>query len=107
MRWYAIRTVYLVGSKSDGANVFEERAVCFSASSWEEAHRKAGVESQEYAGANGFEAHAEQVGYEQDGEPLLDGYEVWSEFFESKLDLDDFYRARYLAFLYTPEPSEP
>ena len=103
MPWYAIRTVYLFGSKDDGTNVFEERVVCFSADSWTEAHRKSEAESQEYATANGLEVHPQQSGYEQDGESLIDGYELWSELFESRLTLSDFYQQRYLAFLYTPD----
>lgn len=106
MSWYAIRTVYWFGRKEDGTNVFEERVVGFSASSWEEAHRKGDAESDEYAEANNFEAHPEQSGYEQDGDPLIDGYELWSELFESPLSLAEFYERRYAAFLYTPPATE-
>jgi len=104
MSWYAIRTVYLFGSKSDGVNVFEERVVCFYAQSSEEAHERAEVEANEYARENGFEAHPEQSGYRQDGTALADGYELWSELFEAKTSLEDFYEARYAKFLYSPDP---
>ena len=49
MPWYAIRTVYLFGTKQDGTNVFEERIVCFDAQTWPEAHARAEVEAEEYA----------------------------------------------------------
>ena len=41
MSWYAIRTVYDWGTKTDGTAVFEERIVVFEATSWDEAHTKA------------------------------------------------------------------
>ena len=105
MSWYAIRTIYLFGSKADGTNVFEERVVCFGAESWDDAYQKARVESRNYAEANNFEAHSQQSGYEQDGDNLIDGYEVWSELFEARLSLEEFHDHRYSAFLYTPEAS--
>lgn len=103
MPWYAIRNVYHFGTKSDGTNVFEERVVCFEAASWPEAHEKAEAESKEYAEANGFTAHSEQYGYEQDGKALIDGYELWSELFESNQTLEQFYEIRYAKYLYHPE----
>lgn len=104
MNWYAIRTIYLFGSKADGTNVFEERVVCFSASTWDEAFSKARAESQAYAEANDYEAHPDQSGYEQDGDDLIDGYEVWSELFEARLDLQAFYERRYSVYKYSPGP---
>lgn len=103
MPWFAIRSVYHFGTKSDGTNVFEERVVCFEAASSEEAHKKAQSESTAYAETNGFTAHEEQSGYEQDGDALIDGYELWSELFESKEDLEQFYESRYGKYLYHPE----
>lgn len=76
MAWYAIRTVYHLGTKEDGINVFEERVVSFEAASWNEAHAKAEAESVEYAQVNEMEVHSGQRGYELDAEPLIDGYEV-------------------------------
>lgn len=103
MPWYAIRTVYHFGTKPDGTNVFEERVVVFEATSWPEAHQRAEVESEQYATANGFTAHPEQSGYEQDGEPLIDGYEVWSELFQDQASLEEVYARRYGRYEYTSD----
>jgi hypothetical protein len=102
MSWYAIRTVYLFDTKPDGINVFEERIVCFEADTVEAAYQKACRESDEYEDSLGFESYPLQEGYEQDGAPLIDGYELWSQLFESKLSLEDFYRERYERFKYLP-----
>lgn len=103
MPWYAIRNVYLFGTKQNGTNVFEERVVCFEAQSWDEAHKKAEAEAAEYARDNGFIAYSEQSGYEQDGNALIDGYEVWSELFEANETLEEFYKNRYTKYEYQPE----
>ena len=75
----------------------------FEASSADEAFEKAERESEEYACSNNFEAHPERESYEQDGDPLIDGYEVWSVMFEARLSLDDFYTSRYTRYGYHPE----
>ena len=106
MPWYAIRSVYQFGIKADGTNMFEERVVSFQAESWAEAHAKGEVESEGYARENGFDSHPEQEGYEQDGEQQIDGYEIWSQLFESRLSLVDFFAERYTRYDYSPEPSE-
>ena len=49
MTWYTIRTVYCWGQKSDGKNVFEERVVAFSGTSYEEALNKANQEATAYS----------------------------------------------------------
>ncbi|MDR2872870.1 MAG: DUF4288 domain-containing protein [Xanthomonadaceae bacterium] len=104
MAWYAIRTVYLFGTKKDGTNVFEERIVAFEAASWDEAHIKADKKSRAYAAAHqGVKVHPEQVGYRQDGAALIDGYELWSELFESTQTLEEFYQNRYASLKYRPE----
>ena len=103
MNWYAVRTIYLFGVKADGTNVFEERIVGFSAGSSADALSKAALESATYAARNGFIAHGEQVSYQQDGAPLVDGYELWSELFEARGTLDEFYSQRYGKFLYEAE----
>ena len=103
MDWFAIRSVYLCRAKSDGMNIFEERVVCFEAGSDDEAHEKAALESARYALANEFEAHPEREGYLQDGDPLIDGYEVWSVMLESRESLDEFYARRYSRYEYRPE----
>lgn len=103
MPWYAIRTVYLFGTKKDGTNVFEERIVCFDAETWPDAHARAEAEAEEYARKNGFCAHPEQYGYQQDGAALVVQYEIWSELFEANTSLESFYEARYQNFLYTPD----
>jgi hypothetical protein len=103
---YAIRTVYLFGQKADGTNVFEERVVGFAAASWDEANAKGDIESNAYAGANGFEAHPEQAGYELEDTDIADGSELWSEMFEARLSLPDFYRQRYEAFVFVPDDDD-
>ncbi len=103
MPWYAVRSVYHFGTKSDGSNVFEERVVSFEASGWPEAHAKAEVESEAYAKENNFIAHPEHSGYEQDGEKLIDCYELWSELFEARQSLEAFYAERYAKYEYHPE----
>jgi hypothetical protein len=103
MPWYAIRTVYHFGTKPNGINVFEERVVVFEASSWAEAHGRGEVEAERYAAENKLVAHPERSGYEQDGEPLLDEYEVWSELFEDKAPLEEFYEKRYGQYEYKPD----
>jgi hypothetical protein len=103
MAWFGIRSVYFWGQKSDGTNVFEERVVCFEAPTADEAHAKARRESERYAADNGYTAHPEQEGYEQDGDTLIDGYEVWSLLLESRESLAEFYAARYLKYDYQPE----
>ena len=47
------------------------------------------------------------MAYIQDGDALIDGYEVWSELYESRQSLADFYEARYTACDYTPDPYPP
>ena len=103
MPWYAIRTVYQFGLKSDGKNVFEERIVCFEASDWAEAHAKAWEEADHYAKMHDFAVHSQQEAYEQDGDALIDGYEIWSQLFESKQSLNQFYDNRYKRYKYSPE----
>lgn len=103
MEWIAIRSVYHFGMTSQGKNVFEERVVCFEAEDFEAAHEKAEKEAVGYAKENDFTVHDEQVGYMQDGQPLIDGYEVWSELFETELSLDDFYKDRYTQYVYHRE----
>src|SRR2546423_8720604 len=94
MAWFAIRSVYLFGQKSDGTNVFEERVVAFEAVDPDAAHEKGKVESEQYAQANQIEVFPERDSYKQDGEPLIDAYELWSELFESRQSLADFYASR-------------
>lgn len=103
MNWFGVRSVYLFGVNSLGINVFEERIVVFCAETFDEAHIKAEREAKTYAAGGEYEMHSEQVAYKQDGDELIDGYEVWSELYESKMTLNEFYKARYEAFLYHPE----
>jgi len=100
MEWIAIRSVYHFGVNAQGINVFEERVVVFEANDFNDAHAKAKSEAESYANENGFTMHPEQVGYKQDGEKLIDGYEVWSELFEADLTLNEFYQDRYSKYLY-------
>jgi hypothetical protein len=103
MPWYAVRTVYHFDTKSDGKNVFEERIVSFNASGWEEAHTKAEAEADAYANERHVVAHPEHSGYEQDGQPLIDGFELWSELFEAFQSLEEFYADRYARYEYHPD----
>ncbi len=98
MAWFGIRTVYLFQARADGINIFEERVVCFEAATAAEAHEKAYAERQTFAENCGFTAHPQQEGYEQDGDQLIDGYEVWSELYESTDTLEAFYEKRYSKF---------
>lgn len=102
MGWYAVRSVYLFGTKKNGKNIFEERTVCFEAADFSEANAKAALESKEYAESNDFEVFQEQVTYKQDGDPLIDEYEIWSELYESNKSLDAFYFDRYGQYMYDP-----
>ena len=103
MSWYAARTVYLFGIKENGKNIFEERIVCFESTDFSGAHLKAERESEEYMRDNDFQAHPEQYVYLQDGEKLIDGYELWSELYESDKSLEIFYHDRYEKYLYDGE----
>ena len=103
MEWYATRSVYHFGTKENGKNIFEERIVCFEASNFEEANAKAAKESKKYAIDNEFEVHDEQLTYKQDGEPLIDGYELWSELYESDKLLNEFYEDRYKKYVYNSD----
>ena len=103
MEWYGIRSLYQFGVNSQGINVFEERVVTFTANSFDEAHKKAEIEAANYSQSNEFSLHPEQVAYKQDGAPLIDGYEVWSELYEADMNLDEFYKERYEKYTYKPE----
>ncbi len=100
MAWFGVRSLYRFGVKADGTNIFEERVVCFEAADSDEAHSKAQRESVDYARDNGFDWYPVQVSYEQDGDNLIDGYEVWSELYESSEDLDIFWQNRYARYEY-------
>lgn len=104
IHWYGIRTVYHFGTKQDGTNVFEERVVVFSAQTDEEALAKAEREADQYASANNLQRHPWLEAYHQDGDALIDGYEVWSELYESAEDLETFFQSRYEKYSYRPDP---
>jgi hypothetical protein len=106
MTWYAIRTVYCWGPRSDGKNVFEERIVAFSGLSSDEAFEKAQQEATVYATARHdirYESHPEQVSYELKDPGWVDGLEIWSQMFESDESLEQFYENRYSKYDYHPE----
>ena len=103
MAWYAVRTIFLIGTKPGGVNIFEERIVCIEAASFDEAHTKGAKESKRYASENTFERHPDQVAYEQEGEYLIDEYEVWSELYESTDSLEQFWTSRYARYEYHPK----
>ena len=63
------------------------------------------IESNEYASIEGeasLEIHPEVELYIQDGDKLIDGYEVWSQLFETNENLNDFYENRYEKYTYYP-----
>lgn len=102
--WYGIRTVYLFKAEADGTNLFEERIVTFSGATWEEAVAKAEAESKAYAaGGVGMKLYPSWDGYIQDGDTLIDGYEVWSKLYQSRVELDEFFEKRYIAWERKPE----
>jgi hypothetical protein len=106
MTWYAIRTVYCWGQKSDGKNVFDERVVAFSGTLYEEVLNKAKEEATAYSSERRdirYEIHPDQSGYELDEANWVDGLEVWSEMFESDESLQEFYENRYRKYDYHPE----
>lgn len=103
-RWFGVRTIYHFGKKKDGTNLFEERVVVFSAETFDEALKKADREADDYASANRLQRHPWQVAYAQDDDPLIDGYEVWSEVYESAGDLESFVKSRYERYEYHPDP---
>lgn len=101
--WFGVRSVCLFGKKKDGKNIYEERVLVFSGSNWQEAVSKAMAEMKEYTGFLKTVGYSEVVGYEQDGEPMIDGYEVWSEMYETTEDLDAFVESRYKKYKYQPD----
>jgi len=106
MNWYAVRTIFHFGVKDDGKNVFEERIVVFEAENSEDAFSKAEIEAIEYSknvNRDDFEVYSDMDLYKQDGEKLIDGYEVWSQLFETTKDLNEFYQDRYIKYDYNPE----
>ncbi|MCW8137851.1 MAG: hypothetical protein KIT58_03010 [Planctomycetota bacterium] len=104
--WFAVRQLFHFGVADDATNVFEERIVCF-AGTLEEAYRKAEAEADEYSAFHGLVRHPDLEAYEQDGEALIDGYEVWSELFESPLSLEAFFAERYGRWRYRPRDVRP
>jgi len=108
MEWYAVRSIFHFRTKEDGKNVFEERIVVFEAENEEQAFKKAEKEAEEYAknedGAD-FGIHPNMELYIQDGDPLIDEYEVWSQLFETTENINEFFRNRYERYEYHPSRS--
>ena len=103
MPWYAVRTIYHFGAKSNGKNLFEERVVCFEASDWPEPIQKQKKNPPLTPQKITSSPSPEHSGYEQDGKALIDRYELWSELFESTKTLEEFYANRYGKYEYHPE----
>ncbi|MCO1336843.1 DUF4288 domain-containing protein [Microbulbifer sp. OS29] len=106
MKWFAVRTIFHFGIKEDGKNVFEERTVVFSGESAEEAFEKADAEVEEYSKCDDradLAIHPSKELYIQDGDPLIDGYEVWSQLFETTETMEEFFKNRYERYEYTPD----
>jgi len=106
MNWYAIRSIFHFGKKENGLNIFEERIVVFCGKDKMEAFDKSEKETTVYANNEAnkdFAVHSDMELYQQDGDPLIDGYEVWSQLFESTESLDDFFKNRYKKYEYHPD----
>src|SRR5262245_58935098 len=103
MEWFAVRSVFRFGEKSDGTTIYEERIVGFSGANVRDALAKAEAESEQYAKDGGFKLVGDLMAYQQDGEPLIDGYELFSQLFESDQAPEDFFQIRYTRYLYVPE----
>ena len=103
INWFGIRTFCHFGKKRDGTNIFEERVVVFSATTVDEAFAKAEREGDQYAADREFERHPWLESYWQDGDPLIDGYEVWSTLYQSSEDLQTFVKSRHEQCEYHPD----
>jgi len=102
-QWYGVRSIFLFGRKKDGTNVFEERVVVFSGITVERAFAKAEKEARGYAKALNMKRHPYMEAYIQDGDTLIDGYEVWSVLCESRESLKSFFKNRYDKYQYHPD----
>ncbi|MFH1024492.1 MAG: hypothetical protein V1809_14015 [Planctomycetota bacterium] len=102
-QWYGVRSIFLFGQKKDGTNVFEERVVVFSGVTVERAFAKAQKEAEGYAKALNMKMHPCMEAYTQDGDALIDGYEVWSVLYESRETLRSFFKNRYDKYEYHPD----
>lgn len=98
--WFAIRTIYQCFRKDSGRNVFEERICAFKSCSEEGAFKKAYEEGVQYAKDNNMVRHPWMVCYWQDGDTLIDGYELWSELFESDNSLSEIVEEKYNKYVY-------
>ena len=102
-QWYGIRSVFLFDQKKDGTNVFEERVVVFSGTTVERAFAKAKKEAENYAKVLKMKMYPYMEAYTQDGDALIDGYEVWSVLYESRETLSSFFKTRYQKYEYHPD----
>lgn len=102
-QWYGIRSIFLFGRKKDGTNVFEERIVVFSGITVERAFAKAKKEAENYAKVLNMKMHPYMEAYTQDGDALIDGYEVWSVLYESRETLSSFFKTKYRKYEYHPD----
>ncbi|BBA32190.1 uncharacterized protein sS8_0222 [Methylocaldum marinum] len=50
-----------------------------------------------------FKIHPDMELYIQDGDPLIDSYEVWSQLFETNENIDEFFANRYIKYEYHPD----
>jgi hypothetical protein len=101
--WYGIRSIFLFGRKKDGTNLFEERVVVFSAVTVEQAFAKARKEADAYAKVINGKRHSYMEAYIQDGDALIEGYEVWSVLYEARESLNAFVRKQYDKYEYHPD----
>ncbi len=105
-QWFAVRTIYKFGKKKNGRNIYEERIVTFSGINLDEIWHKAEIEANEYSlhlRYNGKLKYITTMAYLQDGDKLIDGYEVWSCQYESNYPIRKFIKQKYDVFEYNPD----
>lgn len=103
--WYGVRSlIQMKANEAIDGYVYEERIVCFQADSEDILLEKAELEVSSYVEINGFiNYHSQFSFYLQDGDALIDGYELWSILYASNLPLDAFYEEKYIKDLHLPE----
>ncbi len=99
MRWYSIKSLY---KKTNEEFIYEERIVIFSGVDHDWAIKKAEVEAKRYQDESdnivflevldSFEQYSEDLDINLD---KLEGYEVYSQVIECKIDIQLFMRSHY------------
>jgi hypothetical protein len=102
--WFGVRSLFLFGKKQDGTNIIEERIVVYSGQDWEDVFAKAEQADAAYIRDSAMMVHPWREAYEQDGDALIDGYEVWSTLYETPSSLDEFVHQHYECPAFHPDP---